>query len=77
MKTLRNATGQIFNLPAYEWMLQIGATLIGTDTELVLKSRWVIPTKILESGFSFKYSLLPNAFNDIIKKIPRRQYQLF
>lgn len=77
MKTLRDATGQIFNLPAYEWMLQIGATLIGTDTELVLKSRWVIPTKILESGFSFKYSLLPNAFDDIIKKIPRRQYHIF
>lgn len=77
MKSLRKATGRIIGLPAYEWMLKMGASLIGTETELVLKSRWVIPTKILESGFTFKYPLLPDAFKDIIAKIPRRQYELF
>ena len=77
MKLLRKTTGQTFNLPAYEWMLKIGAPLIGTDTELVLKSRWVVPTKILESGFSFQYPLLHDAFADIISKVPRRQYHLF
>ena len=77
MKSLRKATGHIINLPGYEWMLKIGAPLIGTDTELVLKSRWVIPTKILESGFNFKYPLLQDAFKDIISKVPRRQYHLF
>ena len=77
MKLLSKATGQTIGLPDYEWMLKFGASLIGTDTELVLKSRWVIPTKILESGFNFKYPLLQDAFTDIISKTPRRQYHLF
>ena len=77
IKLLRKATSQNFGLPAYEWMLKIGAPMIGTDTELVLKSRWVIPTKIFESGFIFKYPFLQGAFADIISKIPRQQYQLF
>jgi len=77
MNLLRKTTGCAVGLPAYKWMLKIGATLIGTETELVLKSRWVIPTKIIESGFDFKYPSLANAFNDIISKIPRRQYHLF
>jgi len=77
MKSLRKATGYTIGLPAYEWMLKMGASLIGTEPELVLKSRWVIPTKILESGFTFKYPLLEDAFKNIIAKIPRRQYELF
>ena len=77
MKTLRNATGNKIGLPAYTWMLKIGAALIGTETELILKSRWVLPTKILESGFTFKYPLLKDALADIIGKVPRKQYHLF
>ena len=77
MKTFRTVTGHKIGLPAYTWMLQIGAPLIGTELELVLKSRWVIPTKILETGFQFKYPLLENALSDIISKVPRKQYHLF
>lgn len=77
MATLRKATGHRLGFPAFEWMLKFGALLIGTETELVLKSRWVIPTKILESGFEFKYPLLKDAFGEIVAKVPRRQYQLF
>jgi NAD dependent epimerase/dehydratase family enzyme len=58
-------------------MLQIGAPLIGTELELVLKSRWVVPTKILESGFRFTHPLLESALSDIIHKVPRKQYHLF
>jgi uncharacterized protein len=58
-------------------MLKFGATLIGTETELVLKSRWVLPTKIIESSFQFKYPLLQDAFKDIVSKIPGKQYHLF
>jgi uncharacterized protein len=76
MALLRKATGKIIGLPAYEWMLKAGAVMIGTETELVLKSRWVIPAKIIETGFIFKYPLLPDAFADIISKVPRKQYQL-
>lgn len=77
MKTLRKVTGYFFGLPAFTWMLKIGALFIGTEPELILKSRWLIPTKILECGFQFKFPDLKYAFTDIIKKVPRKQYYLF
>jgi uncharacterized protein (TIGR01777 family) len=77
MKCLRNTTGHKIGLPAYEWMLKTGAALIGTETELILKSRWVLPTKIQETGFRFKYPVLKHALADIIDKVPLKQYHLF
>jgi uncharacterized protein len=77
MQTLRNVTGYRFGLPAYEWMLKIGAAIIGTEMELILKSRWVTPTKILQTGFQFKFSLLQEALKEIVSKTPRKQYRLF
>lgn len=77
MKVFRKVTGHIIGLPAFKWMLQLGAPIIGTEVELVLKSRWVVPTKILETGFEFKYPLLEEALKDIISKVPRKQYHLF
>jgi uncharacterized protein len=77
MKTLQNSTSNIIALPAPEWMLSIGAKLIGTEPELILKSRWVLPTAILKTGFNFKYNLLKDAFTDIISKTPRKRYHLF
>jgi uncharacterized protein len=77
MQTLRTVTGCKFGLPAYEWMLKIGAAIIGTETELILKSRWALPTKILQTGFKFKYPLLEDAIKVIISKTPRKQYHLF
>ena len=77
MRIFRKVTGHIIGLPAYKWMLQIGAPLIGTELELVLKSRWVLPTRILETGFQFKHPLLEEALSDIISKVPRKQYHLF
>jgi uncharacterized protein len=76
MRTLRKATGHYFGLPAFSWMLYFGGILIGTEAELVLKSRWVVPTRILSTGFRFKYPLLKDALRDIISKVPRRQYHL-
>jgi uncharacterized protein len=77
MATLRKVTGYKIGLPAYKWMLKIGAALIGTETELILKSRWVIPTKITQAGFQFRYALLEDALKDIILKTPRKKYDLF
>ncbi len=77
MCTLRKVTGHKIGLPAFTWMLKIGAALIGTETELLLKSRWVLPTKLLENGFTFKYAELQTAFEEIIKKLPRKTYHLF
>jgi uncharacterized protein (TIGR01777 family) len=77
MKKLREATGHKFGLPAPAWMLRAGAAFIGTETELVLKSRWVVPTRILQTGFTFRYPELSDAFENIIAQVPRRQYHLF
>lgn len=77
MATIRKATSHRFGLPAPEWLLKIGAPIIGTETELVLKSRWVVPTKISKSGFRFSFPDLDTALDDIIKRVPRKQYHLF
>lgn len=77
MKIFRRITGHKFGMPAFEWMLRMGAPIIGTEVELVLKSRWVLPTKILQSGFEFKYPKLADALTEIISKVPRKQYHLF
>jgi NAD dependent epimerase/dehydratase family enzyme len=77
MRILRKVTGHKVGLRAYSWMLRIGAPLIGTETELVLKSRWVYPTRIFETGFQFRYPELEEALQEIIRKVPRKQYHLF
>ncbi|MBX2924054.1 MAG: DUF1731 domain-containing protein [Chitinophagaceae bacterium] len=75
MKALRKAMGFWGGLPAYKWMLEIGAVMIGTEPELILKSRWVIPAKLLEQGFHFKYARIEEAFEKIMtdRKHEKRQ----
>lgn len=77
MRTLRNVTGHKIGLPAYEWMLKIGAAIIGTETELILKSRWVLPARLLETGFHFEYDTIDKAFTEIVNNSPRKAYHLF
>jgi uncharacterized protein len=55
MKTLQRVTRRPFELPATKWMLEFGAILLGTETELILKSRFVIPERLLKEGFVFEY----------------------
>lgn len=55
MAALRRAWGMPVGLPATKWMLEIGAVFLGTETELILKSRRVVPGRLLEDGFSFQY----------------------
>jgi len=52
---LREAYGVPFGLPAADWMLEIGAAVMRTETELILKSRRVVPRRLLEHGFTFKF----------------------
>lgn len=65
MRILRRVCGAPFGLPAAEWMLEIGAFLMSTETELILKSRRVIPGRLLESGFQFQFPTLEEAFRDL------------
>lgn len=76
MSVLRRLTGCRLGLPAPAWLLKIGAAVIGTETELVLKSRWVVPTKLQETGFVFRYAQVDAALRSIVRKLPRRKYHL-
>jgi uncharacterized protein (TIGR01777 family) len=55
MREIRQALRVPFGLPAFRWMLEIGAFVMGTETELILKSRKVVPKKLLDSGFKFHF----------------------
>lgn len=65
MSELRKACGIRFGLPAAKWMLEIGAVFMKTETELILKSRRVVPKKLLESGFNFKFETWKGAAHNL------------
>jgi uncharacterized protein (TIGR01777 family) len=65
MKALRTAVGMPFGLPLPKWLLEIGAVLIGTETELVLKSRRVVPKKLIEAGYRFRFTTIEAALRDL------------
>jgi uncharacterized protein len=65
MRTLREAYGVPFGLPAGDWMLEIGAALMRSETELILKSRRVVPQRLLERGFTFKFPSWKDAAADL------------
>ena len=65
MRVLREACGVPFGLPASRWMLEIGAVFMRTETELILKSRRVVPARLLEHGFEFKYPDWRSAAHDL------------
>ncbi|MFT5905143.1 MAG: hypothetical protein ACI9E1_000736 [Cryomorphaceae bacterium] len=54
MRRIRERVGVRFGLPASEWMLEVGAFFMRTETELILKSRWVYPERLIEEGFVFE-----------------------
>lgn len=65
MRLLREIYHVPFGLPATEWMLEIGAFFLRTETELLIKSRRVIPGRLLASGFSFQFANIQTAFEDL------------
>jgi hypothetical protein len=65
MQELRRAWGVRWGLPASEWMLEFGALLLRTETELILKSRRVVPGRLLASGFTFQFHDWAAAAHDL------------
>lgn len=68
MRILRQACGIPVGLPANRWMLEIGAVFMRTETELILKSRRVVPAILLERGFEFSYPDWPGAAHDLCRE---------
>lgn len=65
MSAVRAAAGVRLGLPAARWMLEIGALALRTETELILKSRWVVPGRLSAHGFEFRWTNLPEALRDL------------
>ncbi|MSU58437.1 MAG: TIGR01777 family protein [Pedosphaera sp.] len=61
-----------FGLPAAEWMLELGAFFLRTETELILKSRRVVPGRLLASGFEFRFRQFREAVADLEKRMTAR-----
>jgi uncharacterized protein (TIGR01777 family) len=68
MRALRSAWGIRVGLPATDWMLEIGALFLRTETELILKSRCVVPTRLLNNGFHFHFPEWPAASRDLVRR---------
>jgi len=66
METLKKVCGVPFGLPTSAWMLEVGAAVLRTETELIVKSRRVVPRRLLESGFIFDYPLVHGAFENLV-----------
>lgn len=66
MKIFRQTMNVKIGLPSPTWLLKIGAVIIKTETELILKSRWVVPEKLIQVGYTFKYPTIDSALNNIL-----------
>ncbi|MBI2929959.1 MAG: TIGR01777 family protein [Verrucomicrobia bacterium] len=58
-------------LPATEWMLEVGAFFLRTETELILKSRRVVSRRLAESGFEFHFTQLADSLRDLERRLAR------
>ena len=67
MRVFRKVCRRPIGLPAARWMLGIGAMVLGTETELILKSRRVVPGKLTRSGFIFKFPEWREALQNIVR----------
>ncbi len=75
MRALREAWGISFGLPSTKWMLEIGALILRTETELILKSRRVIPSRLLNDGFLFRFPSWPEAACDLCSQWQQKKFK--
>ena len=65
MRTLRGVVGMPVGLPSLRWMLEIAMWVLRTEPELILKSRWVFPERLVDAGFRFAHTDLRAAFAEV------------
>jgi hypothetical protein len=68
MEALRDASGMPNGIPLPEFAIEIGAFFLRTESELVLKSRRVVPGRLLEAGFEFEFPTWPEAAEDLVRQ---------
>ena len=69
MQALRKAWHMPIGLPASEWMIEIGTFIMRSESELVLKSRRVVPTLLLKHDFEFLFPTWSAAARDLVTRI--------
>ena len=69
MRAFRELVGASFGLPATDWMLEVGAFFLRTETELILKSRRVVPGRLTAGGFQFRFPQFREAIDDLQMKV--------
>uniref|UniRef100_A0AAU2VDP3 TIGR01777 family oxidoreductase n=1 Tax=Streptomyces sp. NBC_00003 TaxID=2903608 RepID=A0AAU2VDP3_9ACTN len=69
MRALRGAWGVPVGLPATKWMAELGAFALRSDTELLLKSRRVVPGRLLDAGFTFEHAEWAGAAADLVRRV--------
>jgi NAD dependent epimerase/dehydratase family enzyme len=70
MALLRRNVGAPFGLPAFRWMLEPAMWVLRTESELILKSRWVLPERLQNAGYVFRHSTLEHALDDLARPAP-------
>ena len=65
MSIFRTVVGMPLGLPAARWMLELGARMLRTETELVLKSRWAEPLRLRDEGFRWRWGRMADAVADL------------
>ncbi|MEU7429263.1 DUF1731 domain-containing protein, partial [Streptomyces sp. NPDC040750] len=58
--------------PATKWMTEVGAFALRSDTELLLKSRRVVPGRLSQAGFDFQYAQWPQAADELVRRVRKR-----
>ncbi|WP_420595621.1 TIGR01777 family oxidoreductase [Deinococcus sp.] len=62
----RQAWGATLGIPSTAALIRLGALLLGSEAELLLKSRWVVPQRLLDAGFTFEHPSWPVAIDDLV-----------
>ncbi|HLK69857.1 MAG TPA: TIGR01777 family oxidoreductase [Bryobacteraceae bacterium] len=68
LRALREAWGTRYALPNPQWLIELGTLMMRTESELVLKSRRVVPARLLDAGFEFFFPQWPSASRDLVAR---------
>jgi uncharacterized protein (TIGR01777 family) len=66
MRTLRNKMKIPFGIPNPTWLLKVGSRIIKSEAELILKSRFVLPERLLEAGYEFEFQKIEDCLGNLI-----------
>lgn len=62
----RQAWGMPVGIPSSPTLIRLGAIVMNSEAELLLKSRWVVPSRLLEAGFTFQFPTWPDAIRALV-----------